>query len=94
MVLAATMPTPEYQTFRHRLTRWYRRTGRDLPWRNTRDPYEVLVSEFMLQQTQVSRVELYYGKFLRRYPTIHALAALIRPRCGRAGKDWVTTGVP
>ena len=75
MVLAATMPTPEYQTFRNRLTRWYRRTGRDLPWRNTRDPYEVLVSEFMLQQTQVSRVELYYGKFLRRYPTIQALAS-------------------
>ncbi|HEY7027013.1 MAG TPA: A/G-specific adenine glycosylase, partial [Gemmatimonadales bacterium] len=67
------MPT-EFTTFRHRLTRWYRRTGRDLPWRNTRDPYEVLVSEFMLQQTQVSRVELYYRKFLRRYPTIHALA--------------------
>ncbi len=60
--------------FRRRLLRWYRRHARDLPWRRTRDPYRVLVSEFMLQQTQVSRVELFYGKFLKRYPTIHHLA--------------------
>lgn len=54
--------------------RWYRRVGRDLPWRRTRDPYEVLVSEFMLQQTQVSRVSEYYPRFLARYPTVHHLA--------------------
>ena len=42
--------------FRRRLLRWFRRHGRDLPWRRTRDPYHVIVSEFMLQQTQVSRV--------------------------------------
>lgn len=60
--------------FRRRLLRWFRRHGRDLPWRRTRDPYHVLVSEFMLQQTQVSRVEAYYHRFLRRYPTVHALA--------------------
>lgn len=54
--------------------RWYRRVGRDLPWRRTRDPYEVLVSEFMLQQTQVSRVTEYYSRFLERYPTVHDLA--------------------
>jgi A/G-specific adenine glycosylase len=48
--------------------------GRDLPWRRTRDPYEVLVSEFMLQQTQVSRVTEYYPRFLERYPTVHHLA--------------------
>ena len=48
--------------------------GRDLPWRRTRDPYRVLVSEFMLQQTQVPRVEAYYHRFLQRYPTIRSLA--------------------
>ena len=61
--------------FRRSLLRWYRRHGRDLPWRRTRDPYHIVVSEFMLQQTQVSRVEAYYQRFLDRYPTIHALAA-------------------
>jgi A/G-specific adenine glycosylase len=60
--------------FRRRLMAWFRRKGRDLPWRRTRDPYEVLVSEIMLQQTQVSRVTEYYPRFLGRYPTIHDLA--------------------
>lgn len=60
--------------FRRRLLRWFRKHARDLPWRRTRDPYRVLVSEFMLQQTQVSRVEAYYGRFLEQYPTIHSLA--------------------
>jgi A/G-specific adenine glycosylase len=61
--------------FRRRLLRWFRQHGRDLPWRRTRDPYHVLVSEFMLQQTQVSRVETYYGRFLQQYPSIESLAA-------------------
>jgi A/G-specific adenine glycosylase len=61
--------------FRGRLLRWFRRHGRDLPWRRTRDPYHVLVSEFMLQQTQVARVEAYYLRFLERYPSIGMLAA-------------------
>lgn len=60
--------------FRRRLLRWFRRHGRDLPWRRTRDPYRVLVSEFMLQQTQVSRVEAYYHRFLERHPSLEALA--------------------
>src|SRR5919198_6008519 len=60
--------------FRRRLLRWFRRHGRDLPWRRTRDPYHVTVAEFMLQQTQVSRVEAYYQRFLERYPTVEALA--------------------
>lgn len=67
--------TPAMRAFRRRLMAWFRRQGRDLPWRRTRDPYAVLVSEFMLQQTQVARVEEYYPRFLARYPTIHALAA-------------------
>ena len=61
--------------FRRRLLRWFRRHGRDLPWRRTRDPYHIVVSEFMLQQTQVARVEGYYHRFLERYPSIEALAA-------------------
>ncbi len=61
--------------FRRSLLRWFRRHGRDLPWRRTRDPYHILVSEFMLQQTQVSRVVAYYDRFLLRYPTIEALAS-------------------
>lgn len=61
--------------FRRRLLRWFRRHGRDLPWRRTRDPYQVLVSEVMLQQTQVSRVEGYYHRFLESFPTLEQLAA-------------------
>ena len=60
--------------FRRGLLAWYRRAGRDLPWRRTRDPYEILVSEVMLQQTQVKRVLEYYPRFLARYPTADELA--------------------
>jgi A/G-specific adenine glycosylase len=60
--------------FRRRVVTWFRRYGRDLPWRATRDPYRVLVSEFMLQQTQVARVEGFYRRFVDRYPTVHDLA--------------------
>ncbi|MCH7475253.1 MAG: A/G-specific adenine glycosylase [Gemmatimonadetes bacterium] len=71
-----TTPKPPCHAlaFKRRLLAWFRREGRDLPWRRTRDPYHVLVSEFMLQQTQVARVTQYYGRFLNRYPTIKALA--------------------
>ena len=65
---------PAILAFRRQVLRWFRRQGRDLPWRRTRDPYAILVSEFMLQQTQVSRVTEYYPRFLERYPTVHALA--------------------
>lgn len=60
--------------FSRRLREWYRRSGRDLPWRKTRDPYRVLVSELMLQQTQVSRVIAYYDRFLHCFPTLTQLA--------------------
>jgi A/G-specific adenine glycosylase len=62
------------RAFQRRLIGWYQRHGRDLPWRRTRDPYAILVSEVMLQQTQVSRAKLYYERFLRRYPTVEDLA--------------------
>lgn len=54
---------------------WYRLSGRDLPWRRTRDPYAILVSEFMLQQTQVTTVIPYYNEWMRRFPDFAALAA-------------------
>lgn len=54
---------------------FYRRSGRDFPWRRTRDPYRILVSEIMLQQTQTSRVEKKYGPFVERFPDFQALAA-------------------
>jgi A/G-specific adenine glycosylase len=57
------------------LLRWFARHGRDLPWRRTRDPYAILVSEVMLQQTQVARVIPRYLAFLERWPTAEALAA-------------------
>jgi A/G-specific adenine glycosylase len=60
--------------FRRALTRWYRRHGRDLPWRCTRDPYKILVSEVMLQQTQVATVIPYYHEWLRRFPDFPSLA--------------------
>jgi len=62
------------QGFTRKLLAWFDRHGRDLPWRRTRDPYRVLVSEFMLQQTQVSRVSEYYPRFLERFPTVEHLA--------------------
>lgn len=56
------------------LRRWYRRHARDLPWRRNRDPYRVLVSEIMLQQTQVERVRIGYAAFLRSFPSLRSLA--------------------
>jgi hypothetical protein len=60
--------------FRATLTNWYHENGRALPWRQTRDPYAILVSEFMLQQTQVVAVLPYYNKWLRRFPDFSTLA--------------------
>src|SRR3954447_14796433 len=62
------------KAFSRRLRAWFRKHGRDLPWRRTRDPYRVLVSELMLQQTQVSRVVDYYERFLARFPTLDHVA--------------------
>jgi A/G-specific adenine glycosylase len=60
--------------FRRRLLAWYDRHGRDLPWRHTPDPYHILVSEIMLQQTQVDRVLPKYHEWIGKYPSLHALA--------------------
>ena len=68
-------PTAARQRFRRRLLTWYRAHGRSLPWRHTNDPYHILVSEVMLQQTQVDRVLPKYHEWLEKYPSLEALAA-------------------
>lgn len=75
--------------FSRALRGWFRKHGRDLPWRSTRDPYRVLVSEAMLQQTQVSRVIGYYDRFIERFPTMNALAKA-EPR--RVRESWEGLG--
>ena len=70
------LPAPaDRRRFRQRLLTWYRRHGRDLPWRKTADPYHILVSEIMLQQTQVDRVLPKYAEWLDKYPSFDVLAS-------------------
>jgi len=64
------------------LLAWYRANARDLPWRRTTDPYQIWVSEIMLQQTRVAAVLGYYARFLETFPTVEALAACAPPLLG------------
>src|SRR6185437_17118056 len=64
----------EAALFRRRLMSWYRSHARDLPWRGVDDPYRTWVSEVMLQQTRVVAVIEHYEEFLRKFPTLVALA--------------------
>ena len=66
----ATLPK-----LRRRVLEWYRKHGRDLPWRTSDDPYHAMVAEFMLQQTGVGRVRPAYATFLNQFPTLESLAA-------------------
>src|SRR5690242_2864265 len=74
MALSRLPAPPQRQRFRRRLLAWYQANGRDLPWRHTDDPYHILVSEVMLQQTQVDRVLPKYHEWLDKYPSLAALA--------------------
>jgi A/G-specific adenine glycosylase len=65
----------ELAVFRKQLLGWFRQYRRDLPWRRTKDPYRIWLSEIMLQQTRVAAVIPYYERFLERFPDVHALAA-------------------
>ena len=65
----------ELAVFRQQLLGWFRQYRRDLPWRRTKDPYRIWLSEIMLQQTRVAAVIPYYERFLERFPDVHALAA-------------------
>jgi A/G-specific adenine glycosylase len=71
------------------LLRWFPEHARDLPWRRTKDPYAIWVSEIMLQQTRVSTVLPYYERFLKRFPTIGSLA---RARLDTVLKLWEGLG--
>src|SRR3954471_18621168 len=72
-----------------RLLAWFAEYGRHLPWRETRDPYAILVSEVMLQQTQASRVVPRWLAWLERWPTAGALAA---PSTGDVIREWQGLG--
>ncbi len=65
----------ELAIFRKQLLGWFREFQRDLPWRRTKDPYRIWLSEIMLQQTRVAAAIPYYERFLQRFPDVHALAA-------------------
>ena len=67
--------TKHYQDFRDALLTWFKQYQREMPWRNTDDPYRIWVSEVMLQQTQVVKVIDYYEKFIARFPSVRDLAA-------------------
>jgi A/G-specific adenine glycosylase len=71
---AAAVDPALARAFGRRLRAWFRRASRDLPWRRTRDAYHVLLSELMLQQTQVARVVDYYAAFIARFPTLRHVA--------------------
>jgi len=71
----AKNPPPGYSEVAALLLAWYGQQGRDLPWRQTRDPYRIWLSEVMLQQTTVAAVIPYYQRFLQHFPTVEALAS-------------------
>ncbi len=87
--LAGPVPTRDLPAIRRSLLAWYDRHGRDMPWRRTRDPYPVWLSEVMLQQTRVATARPYYDAFLRRFPT---LAALARARPADVLAAWAGLG--
>jgi len=73
--LADVNPLNNATQFAQRLVKWYRKEARELPWRKTQNPYEIFVSEVMLQQTPVERVLLYYSTFLSQFPDVQTLVA-------------------
>lgn len=72
---AKKIPAATIQRFQKKILTFYKENGRRLPWRETTDPYRILISELMLQQTQVSRVIQYYERWIARWPTIDTLAS-------------------
>ncbi len=78
-----------YQDFSAQLLSWYKKHKRSLPWRETKDPYKIWISEIMLQQTTVSAVIPYYQKWINRYPTMEKLA---RARLTTVLKSWEGLG--
>ena len=91
MGLAANIPDEVYhpQKLRRKLLKWYERHRRNLPWRQTPDPYRVWLAEVMLQQTRVAAVEPYYQRFLQLFPSVEALA---RARPQTVLRAWAGLG--
>lgn len=83
------MSLPQKSKIQSRLLQWFKKRGRDLPWRKTTDPYAIWVSEIMLQQTQVATVIPYYLKFLISFPTIRHLS---KADLSKVLKDWEGLG--
>ena len=79
------------QSLRRRLLAWYAANKRDLPWRRSRDPYRVWISEIMLQQTQVATVGDYFERFIGTFPDVHRLAAANELEVLRRGRGSATT---
>ncbi|MHB1841366.1 MAG: A/G-specific adenine glycosylase, partial [Acidobacteriaceae bacterium] len=70
----AALTEQDREEFRLQLLAWFRLNARDLPWRQTRDPYRIWVSEVMLQQTRVATVIARYNQFIQRFPSLVSLA--------------------
>jgi A/G-specific adenine glycosylase len=83
------IPSAEISKFRRRMLSWFAKRKRDLPWRRTRDPYCIWLSEIMLQQTRVAAVVPYYERFLETFPNVQALA---RARTDRVLANWAGLG--
>ncbi len=83
------MDSKQISEFRDRLIEWFHENRRDLPWRQTSDPYKIWVAETMLQQTQVSKVIPYYNRFILRFPTVQALA---KAPLSKVLKAWENLG--
>jgi len=88
-VSIVALSAPEIGKFRRRLLAWFSARKRDLPWRRTKDPYRIWLSEIMLQQTRVAAVVPYYESFLRRFPDMQALA---RARAEVVLSHWAGLG--
>jgi A/G-specific adenine glycosylase len=83
------IPSEDIQQFQKKIFSFYEKNKRDLPWRKTTDPYKILLSELMLQQTQVKRVIQYYEKWIEKWPTIEVFSAASLPE---VLKMWIGLG--
>jgi A/G-specific adenine glycosylase len=83
------IPAAEIPKFRRRILSWFTKRKRDLPWRRTRDPYRIWLSEIMLQQTRVAAVIPYYEKFIEAFPDVQSLA---RAKTDRVLAKWAGLG--
>src|SRR4030043_43213 len=88
-ITSGNTPNEKIKRFQKKVLSFYEKNKRDLPWRKTTDPYKILLSELMLQQTQVNRVILYYEKWIARWPAIDALASATRAEVLQA---WMGLG--